>query len=183
MITVVLIIILIIVIMHGGNNGASNKSKVPMTAKTLDSYSSTDATVRMTIDGPVNANQVHHEAQITIGKDDVVYQQIQSYDDTVVKTQSTANSQTAYDVFLHAINYAGFTKGNSDNKLADDRGYCPLGKRYIFELMQGGKDIERYWTTNCGGTRTYDGNADLTIQLFEAQVAHYEDVSSDFELD
>jgi len=170
MITIVLIIILIVVIMHGGNG---TKTKVPTTSKTLDSYSSTDATVRMTIDGPVTSNQQHRQIQITVGKSDTTYQEIQSYDGTVTNSHTYANSQAAYGVFLRSLSYAGFTKGNTSSSLADERGYCPLGNRYIFELIQNGKNIERFWATSCGNPRSYGGNVPLTLKLFEDQVPDY----------
>jgi hypothetical protein len=73
-----------------------------------------------------------------------------------------------------SLSHAGFTKGNADKALSDERGYCPLGSRYIFELIdENGKTIERYWATSCGKPKTYQGNVSLTRSLFQAQVPDY----------
>jgi hypothetical protein len=164
-----LIIILILLIFGGGN-----KAKVPTTARTLDSYASTDAEVQMIIDGPINAAEDHQEVQITIDQYVTTYEQLQGYDGTVVNQQTFNNSQAGYAVLLHALTYAGFTKGNTNPDLKDERGYCPLGDRYIFELLQNNQDIERFWATSCGNPRTYDGNLALTVDLFKGQVPSYD---------
>lgn len=168
MVAIGLIIFIIFLLLLG--NG---KPKVTVTPKTLDSYYNTDASVQLLIDGPTNADQTHQQVQITIDSDSVVYEQIQGYQDSVVDTQSFANNQNAFAVLLHALDYAGFTSGNSNKALSDERGYCALGDRYIFSLTEDGNDIERYWATSCGKPRTYLGNLSLTLSLFEAQVPNY----------
>ncbi|HVA10893.1 MAG TPA: hypothetical protein VNG32_01875, partial [Candidatus Dormibacteraeota bacterium] len=67
----------------------------------------------------------------------------------------------------------GFTDGNNDPKASDERGYCPLGDRYIFEFNENGQDLERYWATSCGSPKTYLGAFTLTVSLFTAQVPNY----------
>ncbi len=168
-ITIGLIILLIILLVGGGG-----KPKVSKTSKTLDSYASTDAEVRMTIDGPVNGQPIHTQVRVTVDRDNVTYEQLQGYDGNVVKTQTYENTQEAYATFLLALAHAGYTKGNLDKALADERGFCPLGARYIFELNQGSHNIERFWTTSCGNPKTYEGNRGLTINLFQNQVPDYD---------
>lgn len=168
MITIGLIIVLILLLFRGGGS-----PKVPKTTKALTSYSTTDAEVRLTIDGPINADQIHQQVQITVGQDDATYEQLTGYNGAVVNSQSYANTETAYNVFLHALAHAGFTRGDISKQLADERGYCPLGDRYIFELIENGKDIERYWSTSCGKPKTYKGNTNFTLTLFQRQIPDY----------
>jgi hypothetical protein len=97
LVTIGLIILLIVILLQGGS-----KSKVPSTSKTLESYSTTAATVRLTIDGPVNADQSHEALRITVGQDQTTFDQLQGYQGNVVKSQSYANNETSYNVFLHA---------------------------------------------------------------------------------
>jgi hypothetical protein len=164
------LIILIIFLMFSGGG----KPKTLVTPKTLDSYAvDTNAAVQLIIDGSINADQNHAEIQITIGSGAVVYEQIQGYQGTVVNQQSFANNQSAFAVLLHALDYAGFTKGDTAKDLSDERGYCALGDRYIFSLTDNGNDVERYWATSCGNPKTYFGNLNLTLSLFEAQVPNY----------
>jgi hypothetical protein len=174
--TLFLVFLLVFLLFHGGG-----KSKAPLTIKTLHSYASTDATVQMTIDGPVNAAQNHQQVRISVGRDDVTFEQLQGYDGNVTNTQDFSNTQNAYTAFLFSLARAGFSSGNNDPSLSDERGFCPLGERYVFQLTQDGKDIERYWATSCGGNlKTYLGAFDLTVSLFKAQVPNYSQQTQNF---
>lgn len=177
LVTIGLIIVLIVMLFGGGN-----KTKTPPTSKKLVTYASTNAEVRMTIDGPVNADQIHQQIQINVSRDEVTYKQITGYEGTVVKRTRYDNNQNAYANFLRAIALAGFTKGSLDEQLKDERGHCPLGNRYVFELTQGDKKIERFWATSCNGVATFLGNVGVTRQLFEAQVPDFNKVNPDSSL-
>jgi hypothetical protein len=177
LVTVGLVIILIILLFNGGD-----KSKVSHTTKTLIDYATTDSQVSMTIAGPINAVSQHQELQVTVNRDNVTYQQMTGYDGEVVNTQIFANTESAYDAFLHALQHAGFTRGNNAPALRDDVGFCSTGQRYIFELTENGKDLQRYWATNCGGTKTYLGSRDLTLTLFRAQVPGYTELTSNLQV-
>ena len=176
LITMGLIFLLVVLLFGGGG-----KPKAPLTVKTLHSYASTDAEVQMTIDGPVNANQNHQQVRVTVGRDNVSFEQLQGYDGNVTNMQDFANTQNAYTVFLFSLARGGFSQGNNDPSLSDERGFCPLGDRYIFELIQDGRDIERYWATSCGN-KTYLGAFDLTVNLFKAQVPNYDKLAQNFTL-
>lgn len=152
---------------------AGGKPKAVITPRTLDSYASTDAEVVMTIDGPINAAQEHQQVRITVGQGDVTFEQIQGYNGNVVNTQNYANTQSSYDNFLLSLAHAGFTQGDNSSSLRDERGFCALGDRYIFQLQQDGQTIERYWATSCGKPKTYLGALNLTITLFQNQVPNY----------
>jgi hypothetical protein len=177
LVTIGLIIILIILLFTGGG-----KSKVPSTTKTLDSYASTDAQVGLTIDGPINAISEHEQVRITVDRSNVIYEHIKGYDGQVVDTQIFANSENSYNVFLHALLHAGFTRGDNTPALRDERGYCATSNRYIFELKQGNDNLERYWATDCGNPKTYLGLLNLTITLFQAQVPAYENLTESLQL-
>lgn len=167
--TLGLIILLIVLLFNGGGN----KAKVPSTSKTLNSYATTDAEVSMTIDGPIVADQDHQQIRVVVSNNDATFQHVQGYQGDVINQQSYANNVDAFTNFLFALGRVGFTNGNRSSTLKDERGYCPLGDRYIFELTQDGQTIERFWATSCGGTKTYSGNLDTTITLFQRQIPDY----------
>jgi hypothetical protein len=175
-ITIGLIILLIVLLVGGGG------SKVPKTSKALYSYATTSAQAIMTIDGQINANSEHAKIRITVDHDNVTYEKISGYDDGVTDMHTYDNTVEAYDAFLHALQHAGFTEGNTDKKLADYQGYCPLGQRYIFELKQDDRSLERLWATNCGGPKTYQGILGATIDLFQLQVPGYDKLTNDVHL-
>lgn len=161
-----LITLMIILIFHGGG-------KPKPTPRTLESYATTDAQVRLTIDGPINADQIHQQVQIIVSNISSTFKQIQGYQGNVVNQKSYASNVNAYTNFLAALGHAGFTSGTNNPALKNEMGYCPLGSRYIFELQQDGQDIERFWSTSCGSPKTYAGNTGLTLTLFQAQIPDY----------
>jgi hypothetical protein len=177
LVTLGLIIILIFLLFRGGG-----KPKAPLVHKTLDSYASTSTEMRFTIDGPVNADSQHNQVQITVSNSDVTFEQLQGYNGNVVSTQTYVNNQNSYIVFLRALTLAGFTKGSNTPALTDERGYCPLGDRYVVEVIQNDQDIEHYWATNCSGPKTYLGDINLTADLFKAQVPNYQGLVNNISL-
>lgn len=173
LVTVGLVIILIILLFNGGG-----KSRVPNTTKTLTDYATTDSNVSMTIAGPINAVSLHQELRVTVDSNNVTFEQIAGYDGQVVNTQVFANTDSAYDAFLHALQHAGFTRGDNAPALKDDVGFCSTGQRYIFELNDSGKQLQRYWASSCGNPKTYQGALNLTMTLFQAQVPDYSNLAS-----
>lgn len=165
-----LILLLIILLFHGG----STPKKI-VTPRSLLSYENTDAQVRLTTEGPVVANQNYQYVQITVDKNNVSLTQLTGYEGQVTSLNNFSSNESAYQVFLRALNTAGFTYGNSSKLLADERGYCPLGERFIVEIINNGTDVQRFWTSSCGKSvpSTFYGNINLTIQLFQAQVPNY----------
>jgi hypothetical protein len=185
LITIGLIILLIVLLFTGGGGKKNNQTssvQQPRTVQQLANFASTNAVVRLTIDGPIVADQNHQSIQITVGNDDTTYQQFQGYQGTVVNQQNIVNNQASYSNFLYAIGRAGFLLGDNSKALANEKGYCSLGNRYIFEMIEGGNTIQRYWATSCGNPRTYKGNLGLTLTLFQRQVPNYTTLTSSLNL-
>ena len=122
------------------------------------------------------------EVRVTVSPDNVTYEQLQGYNGNVVNMKNFANNQDAYAAFLKSLAHAGFTNGNKNSKASDERGYCPLGDRYVFQFSDGGQDLQRYWATSCGNPKTYLGSLPITISLFKAQIPGYDDLTQDLQL-
>jgi len=143
----------------------------------LNSYATTDAVVRVTFNGPVTYNSSHQSIRITVGADQVLYEQIQGYQGTLVKSQTYPNNRDAYAVFLRALNFQGFTKGDP-SKPKDERGYCPLGRTYVYEGLTGGDNIFRWWNDSCTANEgNFLGQGGTIRQLFTRQVPDYNTIS------
>ena len=163
--------------------GGGHKKQAPKpaaaTVMALPDYAGTTATTSMTIDGQVNGDDLHQAIRITIGQNQREVDVIQGYSGHVISSQTFYNNQNAYFVFLTAINNGGFLlkykpAKNVPAAPADERGQCPLGNRYIFELDQNGSTISRLWTSDCGvADGTFGGNESLMQTLFEAQIPQY----------
>lgn len=180
-VTIVLIIILIILLFGGGKKSDTNSSQNSNSDQptSLTQIMNPDSAVRMTIAGNVRANQQYFEIQITSTSDQNTLQIIQGYENNVIATKTFSNNMSAYQTFLLALQNAGYMQGDNNPELADDRGYCPLGQRYIFEIIESGKVVQRYWSSSCGKPKTYLGSTGLTTQLFEMQIPEYNDLTSD----
>jgi hypothetical protein len=176
-VTILLLIILVMLLVFGGDD----KKSVPNTSKSLASYSNTEAITRLTIDGPINAPESHRASRITVSQNQTTLEQLRGYDGEILETKTYTNTQTSYLSFLRALELAGYTKGNLSESLENDRGYCPLGTRYIFELQEKGRQLQRFWATTCKGPKSYEGNTSLTVRLFKNQVPNYQKVITTFE--
>ena len=179
MITIGLLIVLILFLVTSGGGGKHGKVPVP---KLLNSYASTDAEVRMVLDGPINADQNHQQIRITVSAFQATFEQIQGYDGTVVNTRSYTNTQNSFYAFLTALMQANYTRGAVIKGLDNDTGLCALGERDNFQIIQDGQVSQNYWSTSCGGASTYKGNIPMTLDLFEAQIPDYNSLSSQITL-
>jgi hypothetical protein len=169
-----LIVVLIILLVPG------KKTSVP--GNGLVGYANTNVSMRLTIDGPEVYQQNHQAVQITVDKNNVTYEQLTGYNGQVVNEQTYPNTVAAYDVFLHTLYYSGFYRGDNTASLNDERGRCALGTRYVYEIVDGSSDVDRFWSTNCGGTSTYKGDISATINAFQTQVPNYDSLASNLNL-
>jgi hypothetical protein len=139
--------------------------------------------VAMLVDGPVNAPSLHNQVLVTVTNSVTTFKVFGGYNDRVIKEKSFPMTEAAFHVFLRSLEYANFNKGQSSSNLSEASGYCPTGDRYIFTYNRNGKQIERYWITDCNGDPyTFDGNLSLTEQLFVNQVPGYENMISGLNL-
>ncbi len=165
---IVLVFVLVLGGLGGGKKGAPNKPSEVI----LSDYTNTATIMRLTVDGPVNADQLHKAVRITVGRDQNVIELITGYQGTVAKKQSYNTNTQAYETFLRSLQKLNFTKGDSTPALADERGFCPSGERYIYEIMSGVDTVERYWGSTCG-QGTFKGIGPSVRALFRAQIPDY----------
>ena len=131
-ITLGLIITLIVLLFSGGNN-----SKKSVSQPLLSSYSDTNATVLMTIDGPITAPQNHNQIRVSVNRNNATFQQLVGYDGTVVNSKTYSNTANSYNAFLRALSHAGFRLGDTKS-ITNPLGYCPLGNVYSFQIINEG---------------------------------------------
>lgn len=172
---ILLIIFLIIKLLSGG----SHKTQLP---PSLVSYADTATTVRYTIDNPVQAPQTHNDIIIEVGSSSTDIKVTKGYDGEVVKEQSFPMTTSAYATFLLSLQHsAGYTLGNTDPQLQDERGYCATGDRYSYDIIAGdGHRIQHLWSTSCKD-KTFRGLPDVVRELFTAQVPGFDDYTAGIE--
>ena len=176
MATVILLIILIILLVSGFGSHPIRNKPAP-----LYTYADSTAVAQVTIAGPITAQSTHNQVTIAVGTDQVVFEAFQGYDGQVINMQSFPNSANSYDAFLRALSTLGFTTGSNNSKNSNSQGYCPFGSRYDFQLNEYGNDIYHFWSTSCG-IKTYGGDTSGTINLFQAQVPNYSQLTANLSL-
>jgi hypothetical protein len=144
--------------------------------KSLPEYASTDAEVSVTIVGPIIGEAEHRQIRITVSRDVRTLDVIQGYQDRVIRTKSYFNDQSAFDVFLRALNGLGFTSSKTP-KVEDEFKACPLGTHYEYELSNtGSADTDvKLWSVSCGlDIGNFAGGPGPTIRtLFQKQIPDY----------
>lgn len=143
----------------------------------LMDYARTDTVMRMIVEGEVNADQDHRSVKVTVGRGTNKIDLIQGYEGHVLEAKSYPSNEDAYTTFLRALQFQGYTKGDTDPERQDPRGVCPAGRTFIFEIVTGSATVQRLWTTSCGGG-TFKGNTALIRELFREQIPDYSDIIS-----
>lgn len=177
---VIFIIVMVLIFGHGGGK----KPPAGPQLMALPQYAGTDATVSFTVDGIVNADQLHRSIRITVSSSQTELDVMQGYNPRVIQSKTFESNQTAYSVFLKSINNYGFLSQLKGTKYSDDeQGICPLGFRYVFDLNQDGADLSRTWTTSCGSKTGTSGAALSSIQtLFQDQIPDYDTLTENVDL-
>src|SRR5437868_6189509 len=177
----ILFIILLVVLLTHGHKKPHPVTTGP-TILALPDYANTDASVSIMTDGIVNGDELHRQIRIIIGENTRTIEVIQGYNGTVIDTHTFENNNNAYDVFLRSINNSGFLVKNKKSRApSDERGQCPLGFRYIFDLSNEGEDLSRLWTSSCA-VGNWGGNLETMRALFQDQIPNYQTITGNVNL-
>ncbi len=175
LVTIGLLIVVFILIFRG----ASHNNQTVQTVPKLIDYANSTKVVQLTKEGPVNADQTHDEVRITVSNMETAVEVFKGYNNDLVNSKTYPNNSAAYADFLAALDRAGYTKGDTTKSLADERGACSTGVRYVMGIKDGDKDIQRFWASTCGSKiGTSKGVTDTIVHLFVAQVPDYVSVTS-----
>lgn len=184
-ITITLVVLFLVflgwLLFHGGSKPANQ----PGTKKVivLTDYTDTDSAVRFTLDGQINSEEKHRIIRITVGRNSRNIDVLQGYENHLLKSESFANNEAAYNVFLHALQGQSYTVERKV-KDKDPTGKCPLGYRYSYELINDTDELQNLWTTTCSGsvTGTFGGKTTTVNQLFQLQIPDYNKFTQDVQL-
>ncbi len=131
-----------------------------------------DRSVRMTIRGPITADEKFRSYQITVSPSSRVMTTYAGYLDEQIDTVQLDNNTRAYEEFVFALDRAGMMAGTPLEGVNNDRrGLCPSGKILEFETLQNSKTVEQLWTTTCSGVKgSFKGNSAGVSDMFLAQI-------------
>lgn len=167
----IIAIILLVRSPSSTNNGQKPGAK--KIVKITDFANSNVSQVEWKIQGRLVGEDQRRAVRVTISQDRRLIEILDGYDETVERAQTYPNTNSAYDAFLHALELAGFGR---DRKVAitDERGVCPLGNTFIYDLYDGNDHPVHLWSVSCSTAfGNFAGNATLIRQLFQNQISDY----------
>ncbi len=131
--------------------------------------------VQYTIRGRIVGEEEHRSIRFTVNQNERRIDELQGYNETIVKTQQTDNTEEAYKAFIEALNGVGFTRTIAAEGRGSESQDCPLGRVYSFELGPSSSDVFHTWSNSCSGKQgTFGGNQRTVQALFEEQIPDYQ---------
>lgn len=135
-------------IFSGGDTPATPDTSQQALLNTSVSYS-----VRMTVRGPIVADENFRSYRIAISSSDRQLTTYSGYLDQTIDSIHLGNNVAAYDQFVHALDKANFMVGTSLAEDKDDtRGICATGRVYEFEVLNDSSIVKHLWTSSCKGS-------------------------------
>lgn len=172
---ILIVLITLVLIWRGlmGGGGAPAEEPAPLT-----DYAFTTTAMRLTIDGEINADEEHSAVRITLSRSENRVEILEGYDYAMTDSRSYASNQEAYGNYLRALDLMGFTEGADSEEMADERGVCPTGERYTYEIVDGTDVKQRYWSTSCRTSDgTFLGESREVQKFFRALIPDYRDLT------
>lgn len=172
LIIVVIIIAIVAIIALGRavfNGGNGSKPAAVDTSQTALLDTDDSSSVRMTVRGPIVAQENFRSYQITISPSSRLIQTFSGYVGTVIDQNELDNNTDAYTQFVYALNKANLAKGTADS--SDIRGICASGRVYQFDILSDNESVKTLWSSTCSGSPgTLKANTDQLVGLFQAQI-------------
>lgn len=147
---------------------------------------SEDRSVRLTVRGPIVADEEYHSYTIAIDANSRTMTTYNGYLNRQLQTKDLPNNIPAYEQFVYALDRAGMMDApefsGDDN---DIRGICATGRVIKFETLRGSSVIKSLWTSTCRG----NASGSLKVEhgplqnLFKAQIPEYRDLLTDLRIE
>lgn len=170
---IIAILAILIIVLRAPSDSATEPQTDGKKVAQVSDYAKQNATVVYTVQGRVVGETERRAVRISINGNERRVEILNGYGETVSKTQTYTNSTAGYETFLKALDNAGFARERSyDPK--DERGVCPSGNTFLYEIKRSGEQITRLWSTSCGSKQgTLAGSATAIRQLFQNQIPEY----------
>lgn len=159
--------------------GGSTEEPVVDTGREALLNTALDRSLRMTVRGPIVADENFHSYTIVVSPTTRVLTTYEGYLDRQVDTKQMVNNTRSYEQFVHALERVNLTDTNKlEGEAAEMRGICATGKVYQFEIMQASNVVKKIWTTTCREARgSLKANVNTIVKLFQSQIPKYSDLT------
>jgi hypothetical protein len=174
-----IILIVLIVMFVRRDNKPDKPSNKPsqsqqQTQSKLKQVKSAGGSVEFKTSGEVVGEENHRAIRITVSSSERTLEVLSGYDEQVVSTQSSPNTQSAYEAFIDALDGAQFGATKQGREEMSEKTACPLGLHYEYVMNTSSGDESKSWATSCSrADGTFSGNSNVVRTLFQNQIPDY----------
>lgn len=178
---IILAIVSVVLLTTMTDNNTTTQTGTPQVSVT--SFVNKSATFTMTSQGAITGEEDFQSVVVSVSPSERRIKILTGFNGTVQSEQTFGNTQAGYNVFVNALNTAGYSR-ERDNKSGEDfSGSCPLGRRFQYQITDNGSQALNLWSTSCGRrTGTFGGDASTVRALYENQIPNYDDITDDVNL-
>ena len=128
--------------------------------------------IRLTVRGPIVADESHRSYQVTISPSSRVMATYEGYLESEMDIKKYDNNTSAYEELIYALQKRKMMDGiELTDEQNDLRGICATGKIYMFETLMDDETVKTLWTSDCSGSKGAAlGNVDEIIDMFIKQI-------------
>jgi hypothetical protein len=173
---VLLVVVLIIVgIGYVGRllffSGNSSSAKTDTSRSALVNTSA-DRAVRLSVRGPIVADEDFRSYTIRITPNERVLTLTKGYLNVSFDNITLGNNIPSYDQFVHALDLANMMSGTElSGSNNDTRGVCAQGRLYEFQIFKADQTVKSLWATSCSGySGSETGSVSTLLELFKDQI-------------
>lgn len=158
-----------------GDGGSPNNSQPNPNiedAKTALLSTDVDRSVRLTVRGPIVANENFRSYSITITPDSREMITYEGYLDNQIDRKRLDNNTKAYTELVYALDKRKMIDGKDlTDEQNDLRGICASGKIYKFETIKNNSVVKSLWTSDCSGSKgSAQANVNEILDMFLKQI-------------
>ena len=158
-----------------GDGGSPNNSQPNPNienAKTALLSTDVDRSVRLTVRGPIVANENFRSYSITITPDSREMITYEGYLDNQIDRKRLDNNTKAYTELVYALDKRKMMDGKDLTEEQNDlRGICASGKIYKFETIKNNSVVKSLWTSDCSGSKgSAQANVNEILDMFLKQI-------------
>lgn len=141
-------------------------------AKTALLSTDVDRSVRLTVRGPIVANENFRSYSITITPDSREIITYEGYLDNQIDRKRLDNNTKAYTELVYALDKRKMMDGKDLTEEQNDlRGICASGKIYKFETIKNNSVVKSLWTSDCSGSKgSAQANVNEILDMFLKQI-------------
>ena len=175
---VIFVVILVVVLITRGGDRAPEEPPVVVSEEAREGVSAV-----YTEKGVITGEDRRRSIRIIVNQDERRLEILTGYGDAIERAQTYPNTHSAFEAFLIALDSEGFDREQLEPIGIDERGACPLGRTYIYELIEFSQPLIDLWGTSCGTKiGTFAGDKAAIRKLFQLQIPDYKDQVEDVDL-